>query len=428
MDPKGVKRPSTDDKKQDKGNMSAKVQKIHPLFTRQANVAVTWLNRLPSVLLASTAPKNVEPNTTSPKIAAFDLDGTLIATQSGRVHPKDMHDWRWWHPSVPSTLTRLHDDGYRLVVFSNQNGLNSDARVKAFKSKVEAVLGQLSVPVDLLAAMHKDIYRKPMTGMWEYWKTHMHTAPIDLEQSFYVGDAAGRQDAWKLKEKKDHSAGDRKFAANVGLPFHTPHEYFLDEGKAPFSWGTFIPQDYPETLPLFTPSSTPLVPPNPQPELVIFVGYPACGKSSFAKRYLIPKGYVYVNQDMLKTRNRCLAACEKALADKKPVVVDNTNPEAATRKQYIDIAKKARVPVRCFHFVADEHLARHNNYYRALHTHVEAKEEENKRDIIPDIAYRTFTSRFQEPKTTEGFDEIRKINFVFEGSEEDQAIWRKWWI
>lgn len=39
----------------------------------------------------------------------------------------------------------------------------------------------------------------------------------------------------------------RKFAANVGLPFHTPHEYFLDEGKAPFSWGTFIPQDYPET-------------------------------------------------------------------------------------------------------------------------------------------------------------------------------------
>lgn len=31
----------------------------------------------------------------------------------------------------------------------------------------------------------------------------------DMEQSFYVGDAAGRQDAWKLKERKDHSAGDR---------------------------------------------------------------------------------------------------------------------------------------------------------------------------------------------------------------------------
>lgn len=36
----------------------------------------------------------------------------------------------------------------------------------------------------------------------------------DKEKSFFVGDAAGR--------KGDHASTDRKFADNIGLPFHTP--------------------------------------------------------------------------------------------------------------------------------------------------------------------------------------------------------------
>lgn len=31
-------------------------------------------------------------------------------------------------------------------------------------------------------------------------------------------------------------------------------------------------------------------------ELVVFVGFPASGKSTFAERYFVPKGYVRVNQ------------------------------------------------------------------------------------------------------------------------------------
>lgn len=83
------------------------------------------------------------------------------------------------------------------------------------------------------------------------------------------------------------------------------------------------------------------------------------------------------------------------------------------------------MPVRCFHFTADEHLARHNNYYRALHA---AKSNEDvKRELLGDVAFRTFKTRQQPPQLSEGFDEIKKINFVFEGSDEDLEAWRKWY-
>lgn len=74
-------------------------------------------------------------------------------------------------------------------------------------------------------------------------------------------------------------------------------------------------------MPLFLPSSTPLVPVDNKAEVIVFVGYPASGKSSFAKRFLVPRGYVYVNQDTLKTKEKCVKACAEALEQGKPVVI-----------------------------------------------------------------------------------------------------------
>jgi len=48
--------------------------------------------------------------------------------------------------------------------------------------------------------------------------------------------------------------------------------------------------------PLFSPTNTPLIPDDNSPEVIVFVGFPASGKSTFAHKYLVPKGYVYVNQ------------------------------------------------------------------------------------------------------------------------------------
>ncbi|KAI7850069.1 polynucleotide kinase 3 phosphatase [Circinella umbellata] len=408
---------------QEEGKESSVNKRIHPFFQpdgEKKDMSLRWLQQIPSVLIARS--KQYEPGRSN-KIAAFDLDSTLIKTRSGRLYAKDSSDWQWWDTSVPGTVQRLYDEGYKIVIFSNQNGLNSSQRVKSFRTKVENIINQLGVSIVFLAALEKDKYRKPMTGMWDWIENDPEDngISIDKKQSFYVGDAAGREAGWKPKEKKDHSAADRKFAENIQLSFYTPEEYFLNEPKAEFTYGLFEPSKYSDSSPLFTPTSTPLIPTDKSQELIVCVGFPASGKSSFCKKYVVPHNYVYINQDTLKTREKCIKACQQALSEGKSAIVDNTNPEASTRANYIRLAKNAKIPVRCFNFTADEYLANHNNYFRALHT------KGGKSEPLSRIAYNTFKSRFQAPKKTEGFDEIKDINFVFEGTEEDKIAWKKWW-
>ena len=81
-----------------------------------------------------------------------------------------------------------------------------------------------------LAATVSDKYRKPATGMWDFCKdTVFAEFTIDLKASFYCGDAAGRPKT--AMRPKDFSDTDIKFAANIGLTFHTPEELFLGEKK-----------------------------------------------------------------------------------------------------------------------------------------------------------------------------------------------------
>ena len=41
-------------------------------------------------------------------------------------------------------------------------------------------------------------------------------------------------------------------------------------------------------------------------EVVLLIGPPASGKSTFVKKYLIPHKYVHINRDTLQTQEKCL--------------------------------------------------------------------------------------------------------------------------
>lgn len=68
--------------------------------------------------------------------------------------------------------------------------------------------------------LRKDEYRKPSAAIWKALETRFNSnTGICLDDSFYVGDAAGRPN--------DHSDDDRRFAANVGVRFMTEKQCFL---------------------------------------------------------------------------------------------------------------------------------------------------------------------------------------------------------
>ena len=174
------------------------------------------------------------------KVAAFDLDSTLIVSLSGKKFAKDVADWKWWDPVVPSELRKLHENGYQVIIISNQGGLSLKKETKSgksdqkrmtdFKSKVTAILDSLDLPTTVYVATERDRFRKPRDGMWRELVEDYDLDDdegVDIASSMFVGDAAGRQGDEDGMGKKDFACSDRDFAANVGIDFKTPEEFFL---------------------------------------------------------------------------------------------------------------------------------------------------------------------------------------------------------
>lgn len=262
----------------------------------------------------------------------------MITTASGKRHADDPADWKWWHHSVPERLQQLYNDEgcayprpiscyaayprqllicirYRVVIFTNQGGLvlhpdpqakapkSTKNRVPAFKQKCNAVLAQLGIPTTLYAATGKDSYRKPRAGMWTELKDDydLSESDIDHENSVFVGDAGGRTAG---AAPKDFSCSDRNLAHNIGIKYQTPEEFFLGEEprdfERDFDLGNFpFAEKEDDDIVLEKPSGK---------DIVLFVGPPGAGKSTFYWKHLKPLGYERVNQDILKRSAPPLAA------------------------------------------------------------------------------------------------------------------------
>ena len=319
------------------------------------------------------------------KLLSFDLDDTLISfaksgkSKSPNKTKESSYIFTFDINKIKSKLDEYEKKDYIFAIFSNQNGITQ---------------GHI-----------KD-------GMLElFQKNFNNNVELDISECIYVGDAAGRKKS-KTYKKNDFSNSDYKFALNAGFKFFTPEEFFLNEKC-----------DYPpieNTLHDYDKNNNDHIKYDVKPkEAIILIGSPGSGKSTFCENNLTPKGYVRINQDTLKTREKVVKCLEENLKEGKKVVIDSTNPEKKGRGEYIKICKSHGYFIRAFNFSISKDLAMHLNNLRAIN-----KKRKHFSGYVNAIPIHAFFKNYEEPTKIEGFDEIVKVNFIpgpFE-NEEDKKI------
>jgi hypothetical protein len=131
-------------------------------------------------------------------------------------------------------------------------------------------------------------------------------------------------------------------------------------------------------------------------ELVLFIGIPATGKSSFY-RERFSRTHVRINRDMLKTKHREELLVKACLEGKIPFVVENTNVIVEERSRFILRARAARF--RVIGYFLESNVA----------DAVERNRSRPEIDRVPNVAIYTANKRLQPPSLAEGFDELYSV-------------------
>jgi bifunctional polynucleotide phosphatase/kinase len=305
-----------------------------------------WIRSYPSLFIYTS-----NGITSSGHIAGFDLDWTLVRTMRGKF-PKDVDDITLL-PNRISVLKELARRGFTIAIFTNQKSTN-DNKVQFNLERVTngiKLLEEVEIKVIVFMSISDDVYRKPQTGMWSVLKQI-----IPIKSGFYCGDAAGRP--------QDFSDSDREFAGNIGVKFYLPEELFPKVERIIEGSSDTVDQ-------IELPSSK---------SMVILMGMPGSGKTTYYQQSLNPLGYIHISRDELKTIPKMKKMVREALFRDQLVAIDATNARQVHRQEYYDLAKEYGYTVALLYFVGD------GSGFNKL------------RDKpVPGIAYGTYYKYLEEP-------------------------------
>lgn len=328
------------------------------------------------------------------KIASFDIDGTIICTKSGKVHPENCNDWKIKYDRCKEVIENLSKQKYTIIFITNQSAVGNRINISDYKSKIENICNAFDCDISVFAATANDQYRKPKPTIVQSFMD------IDIENSFYCGDAAGREK--NSSNVKDFSDSDYKFALNLGINFYTPDQLLsndqIEQRQIKTTYLANISDIGKKNYPKFIPVKK---------EVIVNSGFPGSGKSYYTHKYIVPCGYTYISQDQLKTFDKCKKELVKSLENNNNVVIDNTNPDKEKRSEIIKLCHKYNFKVRSIHFKTNELISIHNSHYRNIKSNGNQK-------VIPKIAYNIYKKKFKKPIISEGFYKIEEIDFTLE--------------
>ena len=270
-------------------------------------------------------------------MACFDFDWTLIRPMSA-TFPKDENDVIVL-PNRLYVLRKLESDGWTIVIITNQKKYGK-YQPKFNMERINKFINMIDFPIVALMAVGSDQYRKPNIGSWNYLNQL-----IKIKSGFYCGDAAGR--------KGDHSNSDKQFALNAKISFYTPEQLF--------------------------PGVHVNLPSNKS--MVVLMGMPGSGKTTFYNKHLNPMNYVHCCQDLIKgSINKLLKMVEQQMINNSLICIDCTNPQQTKREQYYQLA------IKYDYIVTVVWLVRNGKDWNKLRDHP-----------VPQVVYNVYNSKFVEP-------------------------------
>ena len=292
------------------------------------------------------------------RVIGIDIDWTIIRPKEGRTFNRNQDDWDWLYGKdiIFSKIKEKSDEGYLIMFITNQS--------KEYKYPlIDQVLTQFDIAtIPYICVIGNPSIKKPNKQLFysifdfqDVSCTGLKPQMIDFKESYYVGDAAGRDGDW--------AKSDLEFADNLGFRFMVP-ETFFDISIKPRSYKNSI--DYTGELEIMIRQKKLIV--------AMMVGYPCSGKSSFALTVLCHNyNLQYIEGDKLKTSKKMIGLAEDMMGnpDYNGVVFDATNSTRDRRMEYVQFAKdyadknSREVSVVCFHMDVDIDQAMTNNLIRS---------------------------------------------------------------
>ena len=131
----------------------------------------------------------------------------------------------------------------------------------------------------------------------------------------------------------------------------------------------------------------------PAPEIILLIGIPASGKSTFY-RQRFAETHLQISLDILHSRVREMEVLQAALAAGKSCVIDNTNVTAEERARFI-------APAR-------DHAYRITGYYfrSVLAECLPRNAQRSGKERIPESGMKGRAAQLELPSRSEGFDSL----------------------
>ena len=156
----------------------------------------------------------------------FDLDSTIIVTESGQDFPRDSEDWKF-KPKMLEKICQLYKKGIMIFVVTNQAGMDEGyVKPNSFELKRYQINKNINNYVSL--RLDKDL-RKDLIDVISWWfvavsnedprkkpspdfaKQAKEKFKLNLKDCVMIGDASGLTREIVIFDKKDHDEKSEEF-------------------------------------------------------------------------------------------------------------------------------------------------------------------------------------------------------------------------